>query len=293
MALEEMQYQLDELIFGGDPSQGTGTKVLVEDFQIQTALADNRVSRPFEDGQDFGPEFREGARLMFKLVINTRDGDGPELLRDVTRAFWGNPVRKHSRKLMPLTAQRFGETQVFWGRPRPIDPTRGRIKQGYIKLAAIFDTEDSCYYSAERNEQVTFAPTPSGGLTIPFTVPLVLAESQHNNGRLNVNGNEPTYPIMRIRGPIDALEIENVGLWSTEMTRPILNDQHWVEIDTRPWVRTILDHNGLSAAGAFTRQARRLQKLLLHPGENSIVLKGIDPTGTSSVFFRWSDRTGL
>lgn len=106
----------------------------------------------------------------------------------------------------------------------------------------------------------------------------------NGNGQTFVSGRRKTWPIVRINGPVVNPEVQCAN-WNLKLTASI-GEGHYVEIDTRPWKRTVTVDGTSFVPGALSPQTR-LRDLFLEPGEQSFTMRGISTTGTASATISW------
>lgn len=103
-------------------------------------------------------------------------------------------------------------------------------------------------------------------------------------GSAFVSGRRKTWPIIRINGPVVNPEILATN-WNLKLTANI-GEGHYIEIDTRPWKRTVTVDGTSFVPGALNPQTR-LRDLFLEPGAQSFGMRGISGTGTASATISW------
>lgn len=103
-------------------------------------------------------------------------------------------------------------------------------------------------------------------------------------GSAYVSGKRKTWPIIRVNGPVVNPEVIS-NHWSLKLTANI-GEGHYVEIDTRPWKRTVTVDGARFVPGALSPQTR-LADLFLEPGPQSFAMRGTSGTGTASTTITW------
>jgi hypothetical protein len=149
----------------------------------------------------------------------------------------------------------------------------------------------TAYDDTEKSERVDLNPPPHRGLVGPLAEPLSMTGQGATTvpGEVVIGGKRPTWPVIRIYGPISNPACEVVGSWKAELTGLTLTAGQYVTIDPRPWTRTVLRNSGGSAAGSLTRASPRLMDMLLPVGRHDFILRGTDATGLSYMTVSWRD----
>lgn len=106
----------------------------------------------------------------------------------------------------------------------------------------------------------------------------------NGQGQAFVSGRRKTWPIIRVNGPVVNPEVYSEK-WSLKMTASI-GEGHYIEVDTRPWKRTVTVDGSSYVPGAISPQTR-LRDLFLEPGAQSFNMRGTSATGTASATISW------
>ncbi|MFM9634499.1 MULTISPECIES: hypothetical protein [Streptomyces] len=257
---------------------------------------------PREDGARLGEDFRGQATVTFEVGVDTvddapnrvgRHGANLDAVSVMGQAWDGKAVRKRFAVPASLRTTQGGRARRFFGRPRKFAPAASNLtRQGYTPVVCNFVCVDSTAYDdTEQVLPVHFNPAPHRGLSGPLAEPLSMAGEGATKvpGEALIGGKSPTWPVIRIYGPISNPACEVVGSWKLAFSGLVLAAGQSVTIDPRPWARTVLRNSGASAAGAITRGSPRLQDLLLPVGRHDFILRGTDPTGTSYMTIAWRD----
>lgn len=105
-------------------------------------------------------------------------------------------------------------------------------------------------------------------------------------GWVTNHGDTPTYPSLRIHGPLTRPRI-----WNTVTRRVLeldlsLREGEWVELETRPNTCWVLRNGTVNVAGALS-PASRLDLFTLPPGRSEIAWIAADPSGTARLEVAW------
>lgn len=187
---------------------------------------------------------------------------------------------------------RHGQTKIAYGRPRRIEPTTGRVNDGWIPVTCDFQMITHKFYSAGfGSNTISIAPgTIGGGFEFPLEFPMSNILTTEAEDTVRVGGNTDTWMLSYIHGPITAPLIDVVGYYQVK-TDPTfsLGPYDWLEIDPRPWARRISKNGTINVAGRFTQSSQRISQQTLPSGTHQIVLRGTDPTGTAYLTTSWQD----
>ncbi|MER5222841.1 hypothetical protein [Streptomyces flaveus] len=276
---------------------------LLEPYEITYADPDvGDVPMPREDGARFGEDYRGQATVTFEVGVDTVDAAPTQLGRHganldavsaMLQAWDGKAVRKRMATPAVLRTTQGGRARRFYGRPRKHAPAGSKLtRQGYTPVVCTFVCLDSTAYDdTEKSERVDLNPPPHRGLVGPLKDPLSMTGEGATKvpGQVVIEGKRPTWPVIRIYGPISSPACEVVGSWKAEFSGLTLSAGQYITIDPRPWARTMLRNSGASAAGALTRGSPQLKDMLLPVGWHDFVLRGSDATGTSYMTVAWRD----
>lgn len=232
MPLAERQIQVRDLVMG------PGTPYVVQETNpfTMTVRANQTGIRPWRDGSWSGAEFRE--ERIFPLLIHaeaaTYDAAGAmDLLHQFTAAF--APVGPAADDV----ECRFvygGREYLMFGRPRSSEPDIAMLYQGQWSVSAAFVALDGHIYSGIEHVVSIGLPQFTGGLAVPFTVPvLVPARLSEGITTLTNEGITDTALRLRIDGPV--LEPRVVlkrpdGVVQTLSISAALDAGQWLDIDT-------------------------------------------------------------
>lgn len=291
--LEVLQWELDDVIFGGETGIYPVSRV---DGLGAAPLRSSEYSNPNEDGRSFGREFREGRELVFEggVKIPGKDAETWDASAELEAAFDGQDVRSESRAVVPLRFRRPGKpTRVVFGRPDKYDPDITKAVIGWIPWSASFRCADRTYYDDVESVVVLTTITtrrghiitgPGGILTSPIRT---VAEAYRSSTAENA-GNAKTWPVVTVRGPVVDPSVALVGpdgqLWQLRLNGSVAYDETLV-IDTRPWSRGA-SLNGGPIRGTLSTDSVP-SRSSIPPGVFDIIVGGIDLTGTAEFEIRW------
>lgn len=184
--------------------------------------------------------------------------------------------------------------RVF-GRPRRFAaPPSNLILSGYIPIDHDFQTVDSFTYDDEESSvDLSLASSvEGGGILFPLTLPIVAAPASESGiYNFSVGGTARAYPVIRFNGPWTNPTLTTDD-WSLTWTGSIAEGD-WVEIDTRPWMLTVLNRSGASVVGGADgvgglSKRTYLEDIWFAPGSSPQVrLGGIAPSGSAFATLRW------
>lgn len=232
MALEEGQVQVRDLVMG------PGTPYTVNRFNPFTrqTRASQGAGRTWNHGTWSGAEWADEKVVPIRVVV----GDDPggmaswvELDQQLAEAF--SPVGDLAEDI-GLVFRTGGSEYVLFGRPRSVVPDTDTVGLGWSSTELVFVATDPLIYSSELVEVTTGLPTFTGGLTVPFTVPLTV-DSELSGGREVVlnDGRAPTGLFIRIDGPVQeprvVLQTPDGEVRRLRFDLELLATQ-WLEIDT-------------------------------------------------------------
>lgn len=240
---------------------------------------------PFSGATRMGRDVRTGSTFTWSLHVNDVDEPGALDELDALADAWA-PDGLDGAEAMVLRYRVGGRVRRVYGRPRRFAHSLdNRILSGMIPVTADFKRVDPLYYD-DSPESVTVgvAYESEGGFIFPVTFPVLTLPGGYAPGEAFVSGRRKTWPIIRLQGPLTNPELMTDN-WTLGLNLT-LNEGHYVEIDTRPWKRTItLD--GTSAIPGALKAKTRLRDLFLNPGHQSFGFRAISETGTGSATISW------
>ena len=240
---------------------------------------------PFSGVTRMGRDVRKGPTWTWALHVNRHsEDDALESLADLAEAWQPDDLDTGDTYVIRYMVG--GRVRRVYGRPRRFAaPTNNLILSGMIPVTADFKLVDPNYYS-DSPESVTVGTTftSEGGFIFPVTFPVMTLPGGFTAGSAYVTGRRKTWPIIRVNGPVVNPEVQSTN-WTLKMTASI-GEGHYIEIDTRPWRRTVMVDGTNYVPGAISPQTR-LRDLFLEPGEQSFGMRGVSGTGTASATIKW------
>lgn len=286
VALAEGQYEVGGLVLGA------GTPYVVKSFEDE-GLPGRRVQdsgHSFDDGLQFGRDYFDGKVGLFDVLVETAGG-GPsfDAVAAMLKAWRGDAVRRSPGRTELLRVRRPGATtRRAYGRPRRCTPVRSRnTGVGLVPMVADFQCADDKWYDDEAQvETLGILPPSTSGFYFPLVFPMSSAAVTERPGILTCGGDLPTWPVVRINGPVTnpAVELRTQGgarLWLLEFTYSLAEGQSII-VDPRPWARTVLRENGGNVSGSRTRTTTPLESVTLPVGQSVILFRGTSASGTAT-----------
>jgi hypothetical protein len=241
---------------------------------------------PFTGTTRMGRDVRKGPTWTWALHVNREEEE--EALESLSELaeLWA-PDDLDTGRTYVIRYKVGGRVRRVYGRPRRFAaPPNNAILSGMIPVTADFKLIDPNTFD-DSPESITVGTTytSEGGFIFPVTFPVLTLPGGFTTGSAFVSGRRKTWPIIRVNGPIVNPEILTTH-WTLKMTANI-GEGHYVEIDTRPWKRTVtLDGTGNFVPGALSPQTR-LRDLFLEPGPQSFGMRGFSGTGTGNATITW------
>lgn len=234
------------------------------------------------DGQRFGKDFLGGSTITFELEANGSDEDDARSAASRFRSAWRSAaVRLTPGAVATLTAHTGRQT---FGRPQGAPVDYQRAHQGRGSYAPEFLAADDLWYDPEDVEIVTLVTGTEGGLVAPLVAPLLTTASSDRSRVFEVGGEEPTWPVIKIRGPIINPAVSVVGRFRFGFETTLAFDEY-IEIDTRTWSTSIL-RNGTSGI-ATDSTSDLIRNALLTPGRYELSLRGTATGGNPTAQVAW------
>ncbi|WP_329492520.1 phage tail family protein (plasmid) [Kitasatospora sp. NBC_01246] len=183
---------------------------------------------------------------------------------------------------------------------RPIRMLRGRLRKaeedqeqlvhGWLPIDIEFLATDPLYYSDQSEQtRIKLGTISTGGVAAPVVAPVVVGAVPTGMppGTVTNPGTAATWPIIRIDGPCVNPVVTHVESKRTIGLAPLtLLEGQWVEIDTRPGWRTVLDDAGASRA-ALLRWGDRIDEFTIPPGRSRFQFDATDPTNRALLTVTW------
>ncbi|MFF8696259.1 hypothetical protein ACF08W_29010 [Streptomyces sp. NPDC015144] len=198
--------------------------------------------------------------------------DGVGMMRQVWRA---DALRLKPGRVAWLLHRTAGRTRRLIGRPRKFDVADSRFtKHGYTPVVCEFVAiNDQFYDEVEKTAELWDYYVPAGLPPRPGRpgwVPPRPGEPKppQKTATLKVQGRLPVHPVIKVYGPCKDPKVTLGGLWAVQLALT-LKDGEYVQIDARPWARTVMKTSGSSSASVadkLTRASPRLAAMTLPPG---------------------------
>lgn len=240
---------------------------------------------PFTGSTRMGRDVRKGPTWTWALHVNRHsENDALDSLGDLAEAWQPDDLDTGDTYVIRYMVG--GRVRRVYGRPRRFAaPMSNLVLSGMVPVTADFKLVDPNMY-ADSPESVTVGTTftSEGGFIFPVTFPVMTLPGGFTAGSAYVSGRRKTWPIIRVNGPVVNPEVQSTN-WTLKLTANI-GEGHYVEIDTRPWKRTVTVDGTNYVPGALNPQTR-LRDLFLEPGEQSFGMRGVSGTGTASATISW------
>jgi hypothetical protein len=294
-ALEEFQFEIlptadaaDGVVFGihSDLSMDDGGfhPGSTEWASTSTASAANGATL-------FGRDRLLGPVWAWDLHVNRDDLENAlETLSAHTTAWRWLDERDTPGAMTAIRYRLADRVRRVYGRPENHEASPNNlILSGYTPVTCDFSCVDGYTYddalSALTLTLGVDASSGSGGLVFPVVLPANSLPSTEQAGQIEVGGDAPTYGVYRFNGPwIDPSVYTDD--WTLSIPNYSIPAGQYVEIDTRPWVNTVM-LNGSSSIGGLLGRRQKLPQAKLKPGPLEIKVGGYSPTGTATCQITW------
>lgn len=250
----------------------------VADYDIAVDDSDNART----DGSQFGQDFHGGRTIGLTFgVVGATENEVAERAGRLG-AYWDAPVlRETPGAIAELISER---GRSAFGRPRKIAPSDVSPEARMMTIEATFRQADKLWYGARKSLSVQLGLTQSGGFVFPLKLPLVTRGYTTAANTFTVEGENATWPVITIRGPILNPVVEVAGRFKFAAATSLLFDES-LTIDTRPGRQTVL-RNGRRIA-SLTRTSSLLDDASLPPGSYTFTLSGSSSTGAPNAQISW------
>jgi hypothetical protein len=241
------------------------------------------------DGNLFGADSIAGRTVALSFGVDGATAAETRSRYETLAALWrADSIRSKPGATFELVAPS-GRAAI--GRPRRIAPSEFRLLHypPAIDIEADFETADDLWYADQLERIVTLGTIGVGAIEVPMSVPVPSTPPTERPQGFTVGGSVDTWGIFTAFGPISAPEIEIPGVLRYSFSRLTLAYDQWIQVDTRPWRRTILRNDGAPLGGALDSSSSLLSEGGLPPGAHQLVLRGSSPTGTPRASVRWRD----
>lgn len=253
---------------------GPGHPVFVTELLPGTAEPREHDSEnPTGDQRFFGRDYYTPPVWTLTMSAETRSD-----LNEIAK-LWRTPKRRIPGAEQELYYHADGVTRMVYGRTRRYTPN-----PALLTAIGEFVTSSTLHFGSELQEVVvTLVPPPTGGITMPLTFPMVMAQTSEVQGTIDDVGGDTETPFeIEFQGPVTNPGARGNG-WELALTGTLAYDQK-VIVNTR--LGTAVDNFGNSWGGAL-RRSIRLQDIRLSPGADHVIFNGTDPTGTARAIVRW------
>ncbi|MEV5915835.1 hypothetical protein AB0M00_44000 [Streptomyces chartreusis] len=292
LELDDWQYDVGGVLIGAD----TSVQVLETSGLGRPPVRESDVEQPSMDGLFAGPDYFGGRQIQVDAAIRIPGNpaachDMVATLQAVTDA---SDVRLVGGQGMALRVKRPGRpVKRLTVRTRRLDPEYRQVIHGYVPLDMEFLAHDPTWYADE--ESLTELPLgwlTGGGFAAPVVAPLYVQDgtvAADRPGWVTNNGTASAWPILRITGPCANVTITHVAL-GRSLALPTLNldEDRWVEIDTRPGYRTVTWDNGGNAS-AYLSPGSRIDLFSIPPGTSEMRWTAFDSTNSARLRVTWRD----
>lgn len=294
--IEELQVEIDGVVFGA----GTDSTLATIKGLGNGTLRDRVLDRANGDGEDYGREYRNARPLEFIGQV-ARPGN-PTAAWDrsgqLEAMFDAAGVRLEARKVMACRFRRPGQAaRVTYGRADGYEPDVTMQAVGLIGFEAAFRRTDPLWYGDTlRSTRVKLATQSTGHIILNgagrLTGPIRTTEALPRSSYVTNDGNAPTWPVVRIGGPVANPKVtlvnsDGVPLWTLAVNATIAAGTEAV-IDTRPWARSAALASGAPLPGPLTNASIPSQSTI-PPGAHEVVCSGVDPSGLAYFEVEWRD----
>lgn len=282
MTLSDYQQEIGGVVLG----TGTAYTVAKVDGLGMTGVRTQDAPLEWDDGEIAGVDRLEGREIIWEGGVSMPGDPGGALdaigaLQDV---FDDEQVRTTPNAVVPLRLKLPGRpVRVVYGRPRRLDYDDSLLVVGWLPFTAAFRALDPRYYS-EAAQVLTLGLNISqtNGIEAPVVAPIVTTNltDLQRPGFLTNEGSARTWPVVRFSGPCTNPSLTNVGTGASLGLSMTIPDGEYVEIDTRPWSRTVLRNGTASASGSLMRGSR-ISEFYIEPGTTEFSFAAVDATNTS------------
>lgn len=236
----------------------------------------------------FGRDKLQGPEWSWQLSTDMEtEEDALAAMGRLATAWKAEHIRDEPGAVLRLRYRVGGRSRCVFGRPRRwAAPPTNRILGGYIPISTSFKCVDGLHYDdVEQSEIITLGELASGGgFVLPAKPPLQSLPSTDRQGIFLVGGDHVTYPKFRIEGPITNPWIEGLDFRLDFATA--LTASQWLEVDTAPWVNTVLRNGGVNLSTSLGRR-QWLSGVRLAPGDQHITFGGSGGLGVANLRVSW------
>lgn len=236
------------------------------------------------DGRRLGRVYRRGQVVSLEVEARPDKRSMPAVWAELLGVWRADGIRALPGAQAMLTAPS-GRSAL--GMPVDIDPNEEYRLFNMNRAVLSFECVDDLWYGPEEQTTTRLAPTFTGGLPVPATVPFVLGGGTgESDSIVQVGGDVAAWPVFEVRGPISDPWIDVPGVGRLVFRGQLAYDQV-LQVDTRPWARWV-KRDGAPFPGALSPAGARLSDMAMPPGSYRVIFGGYDPSGTSSLTVRVS-----
>lgn len=295
MPLELADYQYDV----GGVLIGTGTSVNVistKGLLGRPPVRDNDVDQPSMDGMFAGPDYWAGRQIQIDAAVKTPGDAGAahDMVATLQAVTDAADVRLVGGQGLTFRVKRPGRVvKRLTVRTRTLEPEDEQVIHGYMPLDLEFLAHDPTWYADE--ESITELPLgwlTGGGFAAPVVAPIFVQDgtvAADRPGWVTNAGDADAWPILRITGPCANVTITHVAS-GRALALPTLNldEDRWVEIDTRPGYRTVTWDNGGNAS-TYLSPGSRIDLFTIPPGMSEMRWTAFDSSNSARLRVTWRD----
>lgn len=237
----------------------------------RTVRAEQGGPRPEAHGSWVGSEWMEEAVVLIPVSVY-RDGSSKTAWLEAHKALMAafSSVGS-SGEMVELAFEHGGGEYLMFGRPRQVRVDAENIAVGKSVEQCAFVAADPRIYSSTLYSTSLGLPEQSGGLTVPFTVPVTVT-GRLSGGRavLTNTGTTATSLVFRIDGPAPDPRIVLTGPDGVAQVIDFgltLGEGQWLKIDTTTHLALL---NGLSGANQRGRAEWTMDTHPLLPGTSTL-----------------------
>ncbi|MFJ2780295.1 hypothetical protein [Kitasatospora sp. NPDC087315] len=273
---------------------GAGTNVPIRTI-IVLGLPDKRINDVEPSGEDgLWPGAEQYGGRLVRIDCAVKCPGDPAAALDILAALQEqadpDSVRLVGGETAQLRLKYPGRpVRVLRGRLRKLEEDQEQLVHGWVPLDIEFMATDPLFYADQPEQtQIRLGSISQGGFAAPVVAPVVTAAvaSGQPPGTLLNPGTSSTWPVLRINGPCVNPVITHVeSARSIGLTISLLAGQ-WVEIDTRPGWRTVLN-DGDGNVATLLRWGDRIDEFVIPPGRSQLQFAATDPTNTALLTATW------
>jgi hypothetical protein len=241
----------------------------------------------------FGRDLLLGPVWAWDLHVNRDEVDNAlESLAEHASAWRWLQGRNSPGEVTAIRYRLAGRERRIYGRPQKHEGSPNNlILSGYVDVTCDFQATDGFTYDDEPTGTILTLgaadedTVSGGGLTFPAVLPTNALVATETAETLSVGGDAPAHAVYRLNGPWTSPSVYTDD-WTLSLPDYTIPEGQFVEIDTRPWARTVL-LNGVASVGGKLGRRQKLYKATLQPGDFEVRIGGFSPTGTATCQISW------